>query len=77
MYLLDERNKHLKFGSRPTAVLCSVHGTMGSCISHARAAGHERPAAFQGGMGSSCSERQQGARLFSLDVTEEKVQTCG
>lgn len=34
--------------------------------------GHVRPAAFQGGMGSSCSERQQGARLFSLDVTEEE-----
>lgn len=34
--------------------------------------GHVRPAAFQGGTGSSCSERQWEASLISLDVTEKE-----
>lgn len=38
--LLDEENKYLKCGSRPAAVLCSFHGMMGFCISHAWAASH-------------------------------------
>lgn len=34
--------------------------------------GHVRPAAFQGGTGSSCSERQWEASLIYLDVAEKE-----